>query len=58
MNEDMTIGKASELLRIPLYTIIYMERVGKISRARRNSLGHRVYDQSEIESIRKQLMQK
>ena len=55
MDHEMTITQAARLLGIPYYRIQYLERIGRIPKARRNCSGHRVYGPEDIEIIQEQL---
>lgn len=57
MNTEMTITQAARLLEIPYYRILYLERIGRIPKARRNCSGHRVYTEDDINPIRQKLME-
>jgi len=55
MNDYVTITEAAELIGVPYYKLIYLERVGKIPKAQRNTSNHRMYSPEQIKSIKLQL---
>ncbi len=56
--EIYNLGEASRILGIPFYTLQYLERAGRIPKARRSSSGHRCYTREDLEKLKEILDQR
>lgn len=52
LNTKMTITQVAKKLKVVPKTIIRWEKAGKISKAKRNWRGWRVYSRSELEGMK------
>ncbi len=53
VSQRMTITQVAEIVGICPKTIIRWEKVGKVKKAKRDWRGWRVYDQTDIEGIKR-----
>ncbi len=52
MNKRLTITEVAEIVGISPKTIVRWEKVGKVRKAKRDWRGWRVYDESDLHSIK------
>lgn len=52
-DKRMTITEVAEIVGISPKTIVRWEKVGKVRKAKRDWRGWRIYDESDLESIRR-----
>ena len=53
MNKRLTITEVADLVGISPKTIVRWEKVGKVRRAKRDWRGWRVYDEEDLNHIRR-----
>ena len=53
VNKRMTITEVAEQIGISPKTIIRWEKVGKVSKAKRDWRGWRIYDEDDLDNIRR-----
>ncbi len=51
MNNMMSITEAAERVGVSIRTILRWEAAGKVVKAKRNSIGWRVYDLDDVEEL-------
>ena len=53
MNQRFTITEVANMLGVSTRTLVRWEKVGKISRSKRNWRGWRVYEEGDVQQIKK-----
>jgi len=52
VNKKMTITEVAEIVGVSPKTIMRWEKVGKVRRAKRDWRGWRIYDETDLDSIK------